>query len=690
MTRTRTPPSPVTALAAALAAACTCATPPYPVVTSIDPARAPADQDSALTIRGEGFAARVQADLDSPAESEVDAGFEIALRRGEARLPLADVVFVSGEELRATLQAGASAPGFYDVEVVDPRGRRASLAAALDVYANAGCEVDGAVCDDGDACTQTDLCAAGACTGGNPVACPPTPVCRVSSTCDPTTGQCSVPALVPDGTPCDDGDPCTNPDECAGGVCSGPLVCSTLSNTPPLACVGVLPKAGVAGTTSFLVDASCSTDTEDALASLRFRFAFDYGPSWSAWDVDPPTSAPTANAVYSSPGVRTVAVEVTDSGAPQGSSAALWSYAYATAVAAAEADLVHVTTAQDENDAYATPLDPGGTGFSLREAIRWTNGQASARAIVFDVATAIPRTVTIAFGNRLPDLTAAGAAIVGRPGLVLDFGHLNQPCLVMAGNQQKLVGLEIVRCDAAAVSIAPGFAGSQVVECTLAGPGTAAAASGSAGLLVQSPATIGPRNDVSGFHTGLRLEAGGATVDGNRIHGNTVGISVGGVGAIVQRNLVHGNGDDGLSIGRGSATDVVLHNVFDGNVGDGVHAVSAPLAVHDNVFTRNGWGTRTQGYGLYAPDCTFSAGALGHNGYFDNAAGAMGGAATPSASDVDGDPLYVSPTDGDYRLRPGSPAIDAGVDVGLDVNGPRAGSWDGSHPDLGANEYPTP
>lgn len=53
------------------------------------------------------------------------------------------------------------------------------------------------------------------------------------------------------------------------------------------------------------------------------------------------------------------------------------------------------------------------------------------------------------------------------------------------------------------------------------------------------------------------------------------------------------------------------------------------------------------------------------------------------------DPMFVNPTgsEPDFRLRPGSPAIDAGVNVGLPFNGPA--------PDLGADEYassatPTP
>src|SRR2546430_504876 len=57
---------------------------------------------------------------------------------------------------------------------------------------------DGASCSDGDACTQTDTCQAGACTGANPVTCAASDQCHLAGTCDHATGACSNPAR-PDG-----------------------------------------------------------------------------------------------------------------------------------------------------------------------------------------------------------------------------------------------------------------------------------------------------------------------------------------------------------------------------------------------------------------------------------------------------------------------------------------------------------
>src|SRR5207253_1515229 len=86
---------------------------------------------------------------------------------------------------------------------------------------------DGATCDDGNACTRTDTCQAGTCTGTNPVVCAATDQCHVAGTCDPATGTCSNPAK-PDGASCDDGNACTRTDTCQAATSTGtnPVVCA--------------------------------------------------------------------------------------------------------------------------------------------------------------------------------------------------------------------------------------------------------------------------------------------------------------------------------------------------------------------------------------------------------------------------------------------------------------------------------
>jgi hypothetical protein len=88
-------------------------------------------------------------------------------------------------------------------------------------------QVDGQACDDGNACTQTDTCQAGTCTGSNPVICAASDQCHVAGVCNPANGQCSNPNKA-DGSACDDGNACTQTDTCQSGVCTGsnPVVCA--------------------------------------------------------------------------------------------------------------------------------------------------------------------------------------------------------------------------------------------------------------------------------------------------------------------------------------------------------------------------------------------------------------------------------------------------------------------------------
>lgn len=80
---------------------------------------------------------------------------------------------------------------------------------------------EGALCDDGDLCTQIDRCEAGLCVGARPVECEAQGTCNGVGVCDPETGLCSDPQL-PAGTACDDGNACSTDDICDDeAACSG-------------------------------------------------------------------------------------------------------------------------------------------------------------------------------------------------------------------------------------------------------------------------------------------------------------------------------------------------------------------------------------------------------------------------------------------------------------------------------------
>ena len=87
---------------------------------------------------------------------------------------------------------------------------------------------DGATCDDRNACTRADTCAAGACAGADLVVCAASDQCHVAGACDPASGACSDPAAA-DGATCDDGDIGTEVSSCRAGACEGVLASQILS-----------------------------------------------------------------------------------------------------------------------------------------------------------------------------------------------------------------------------------------------------------------------------------------------------------------------------------------------------------------------------------------------------------------------------------------------------------------------------
>ena len=81
-----------------------------------------------------------------------------------------------------------------------------------------GCEHvhNTAPCDDGSLCTQVDTCVSGACFGTSPKDCKDGKPCT-DDACDPMLG-CTNPG---NSAACDDGDACTTADTCANGLCVG-------------------------------------------------------------------------------------------------------------------------------------------------------------------------------------------------------------------------------------------------------------------------------------------------------------------------------------------------------------------------------------------------------------------------------------------------------------------------------------
>ena len=80
---------------------------------------------------------------------------------------------------------------------------------------------DGALCDDGDACTAPDSCTKGICSAGVDVLCDDKDPCTADS-CVATSGQCAAKPQT--GGTCDDGQSATVNDTCKAGKCVGEVL----------------------------------------------------------------------------------------------------------------------------------------------------------------------------------------------------------------------------------------------------------------------------------------------------------------------------------------------------------------------------------------------------------------------------------------------------------------------------------
>jgi parallel beta-helix repeat protein len=143
-------------------------------------------------------------------------------------------------------------------------------------------------------------------------------------------------------------------------------------------------------------------------------------------------------------------------------------------------------------------------------------------------------------------------------------------------------------------------------------------------------------------------------------------------GVIVRRNIVT-NCDDGITVRYyGQIRNVEIYNntVYD-NRDDGI-SISAYdvdiVSIKNNILSSNG-------NRQISISSSWTHLVVSHNLYHQPES--IGSGANDDAP-IFGDPLFINPSTGDFHLQAGSPAIDAGVDVGL--------PYVGAAPDLGAFE----
>ncbi|MGD9048640.1 MAG: choice-of-anchor Q domain-containing protein, partial [Anaerolineae bacterium] len=64
-----------------------------------------------------------------------------------------------------------------------------------------------------------------------------------------------------------------------------------------------------------------------------------------------------------------------------------------------------------------------------------------------------------------------------------------------------------------------------------------------------------------------------------------------------------------------------------------------------------------------------------------------GGGTVTAGNDVEGDPAFVDPDNGDYHIGPSSAAIDTGVNAGVTTDIDGEGRPSGAGYDIGADEW---
>lgn len=208
------------------------------------------------------------------------------------------------------------------------------------------------------------------------------------------------------------------------------------------------------------------------------------------------------------------------------------------------------------------------------------------------------------------------------------------------------------------------------------------------------------------------------TVAGLQLEGGTHGVESTGATLVVSRSHVYDHGGDGITaVGGYLAVEATWIN---DNTGDGIEVSGAPYLLVNDVLARNTnnglLAANGSGRLLHTTiaENTTAGVAVGGTAAFTNTIvyghpvginALAGGAATlhdtlwhANTADTSGsvvhtldlyaDPLFIASATGDYHIRSQSPALDAGLDVGvsMDVDGGRRPLLSG--PDIGADEYP--
>ncbi len=194
--------------------------------------------------------------------------------------------------------------------------------------------------------------------------------------------------------------------------------------------------------------------------------------------------------------------------------------------------------------------------------------------------------------------------------------------------------------------------------------------------------------DVSGFNFGVAVfdTNESLVVDRCTVRGNNWGFYLEAVRGRVANSLILNNTGAGFfaraNVGVALQHSTVVGNGF-ANPGDASGGVvSGPAGteqVRNNIIVGNHTGVR----------CASCTASYGRNLVWGNVED-YADDARRARDDLSADPLFVAPAARDFRLRAGSPAIDAGLALGERTDAGGDGRPAGAAPDLGAYEFQPP